>query len=97
MITVPNLEIFVANIKSAIKRARQSESNRKHNVTIRSRVRTFLKKADAAISSGDKEAAQVAFKHAQSEMAKACSKGVFAKNKGARDISRLNTRLKALA
>ncbi|MCE1919964.1 30S ribosomal protein S20, partial [Enterobacter ludwigii] len=51
----------MANIKSAKKRAIQSEKRRKHNASRRSMVRTFIKKVYAAIATGDKEAAQKAF------------------------------------
>ena len=87
----------MANIKSSIKRARQNTVLRQHNTTIRSRVRTFLKKTDALIKEGNKEEAAEAFKQAQTEMDKASQKGIFKKNKGARDISRLHKRLKGIA
>ncbi len=87
----------MANIKSAIKRARQAEIRRQHNVTIRSRVRTYMKKTDVAIEAGQKDEAQSAFKLAQSEMSRASAKGIFRNNKASRDISRLHGRLKAMA
>ena len=67
------------------------------NTARRSRVRTFLKKFDAAIAGGDVEAAKTAFLDAQSELMRAVSKGVFHKNTGARKVSRLHAQLKKLA
>ncbi len=86
----------MANIKSAIKRARQGVGLRKHNMAMRSRVRTFLKKVDVAITEGKKEEAAEFFKQAQSEVARAANKGIFKKNKASRDISRLSSRLKGM-
>ncbi|MGH6994048.1 MAG: 30S ribosomal protein S20, partial [Caulobacteraceae bacterium] len=63
----------------------------------RSRVRTFLRRFEEAAAGGDGEAAALAFKEAQSELMRAVGKGVVHKNAGARKVSRLNARLKALA
>ncbi|MDX1562124.1 MAG: 30S ribosomal protein S20 [Gammaproteobacteria bacterium] len=87
----------MANIQSARKRARQSETRRLHNVALRSRVRTSMKKVLKAISSGDKDAANASFKAAVPEIDKAVSKGLIQQNRGAKYKSRLNARIKAMA
>ncbi len=87
----------MANIKSAKKRAQLSEERRQHNVAMRSRVRTFIKKVNAAVEAGNKEEAQALFKTAQSEAAAAARKHLFKANKVSRDISRMNARIKAMA
>ncbi len=61
-----------------------------------SRLRTFIKKVETAIESGDKEAARAAFAEAQPELHRSVGKGVVHKNTAARKLSRLNTRIKAL-
>jgi len=87
----------MANSAQAAKRARQAESRRQHNVALRSDMRTAVKKVLAAIEAGDKEAANVAFRSAQSKLDGMARKGVIAKNKAARSKSRINARIKALA
>ncbi len=67
------------------------------NKSRRSRVRTFLRKVEEAISSGDKAAAEAAFKNAQPELHRAVNKGVFHQKTVARKLSRLSSRIKALA
>lgn len=85
----------MANIKSAKKRAIQSEKHRQRNASCRSMVRTFVKKVYAAIAAGDKGAAQNAFSVMQPIVDRQASKGVIHKNKAARHksnlISRINT------
>jgi small subunit ribosomal protein S20 len=87
----------VANIKSAKKRARQAEQNRLHNVALRSRMRTSMKKVLKAISSGDRNAATAEFRAAVPAIDKAASKGLIRKNRAASYKSRLNTRVKAMS
>jgi small subunit ribosomal protein S20 len=87
----------VANIKSAIKRARQNVKLRQHNASARSMYRTFIKNVLKAIETGDKEAARAAFLKAQSVVDKAASKNLLHKNKASRIKSRLNARVKAMA
>jgi small subunit ribosomal protein S20 len=87
----------VANSAGSRKRARQAEKRRQHNASLRSMVRTYVKKVAAAIDSGDKAAATEAFKVAQPIMDSSVNKGIFPKNKIARSKSRLNARIKALA
>ena len=87
----------MANIKSAKKRARQAEGRRQHNASRRSMMRTYMKKVIAAIASGDKEAAQAAYKTAVSVLDVAAGKGLIHANKAARHKSRYNAQIKAMA
>ncbi|GBR47810.1 30S ribosomal protein S20 [Neokomagataea thailandica] len=87
----------MANTASARKRIRQNEKRRVRNVARVSRMRTFIKKVESAIQSGDKSAASEAFRAAQPEMQRAAGKGVVAKNTISRKLSRLSARIKALA
>jgi small subunit ribosomal protein S20 len=87
----------VANIKSARKRARQAEKTRKHNMGLRSNMRTKIKNVVKACDAGDKAAAQTAYKDAVPVIDSMINKGIVNKNKAARHKSRLNKRVKALA
>jgi len=87
----------VANIKSAKKRARQGEDRRLHNVALRSRMRSAMKKVLKAIQAGDKTVANAEFRTAGSAIDKAASKGLIRKNRAAQYKSRLNSRLKAMS
>jgi len=87
----------VANIKSAIKRARQNIKLRQHNASARSMYRTFIKNVLKAVEAGDQEAARAAYAKAQPVIDKASDKGLLHKNKAARIKSRLNARVKAMA
>lgn len=87
----------MANNASAKKRIRQNEKNRARNVALRSRVRTFIKKTLKAIASGDKAAAQAAYKEAQPVIDSMVNKGILHKNTAARAKSRLNSNIKAMA
>jgi small subunit ribosomal protein S20 len=82
--------------RSAEKRLRQTEKRTVINRSRLSRVRTFVKKVETAIASGDKEAAQSAFRLAQPEMHRATTKGVLHKNTVARKLSRLAARINTL-
>jgi len=86
----------LANIKSAKKRAVQSEKRRKHNASRRSMMRTYLKKVNAAIEAGDKQAAEAALTAAQPILDRMATKGLIHKNKAARHKSRLTAQVKAL-
>ncbi|EDY87166.1 ribosomal protein S20 [gamma proteobacterium HTCC5015] len=86
----------MANTIQARKRARQAETRRQHNMALRSRMRTYLKKVQAAVSAGNKEAAQEAFKAAQPVVDGMVNKGLIHKNKAARHKSRMNASIKAL-
>ena len=82
--------------KSAEKRLRQTEKRTEINRARLSRVRTFVKKVETAIETGDKAAAQSALQLAQPELHRATTKGVLHKNTVARKLSRLATRINAL-
>lgn len=86
----------MANSAGSKKRARQAETRRQHNASLRSMTRTYLKKVVTAIASGDKEAAQTAYTNAVPALDKAVGKGIFHKNKVARHKSRLSAQIKAL-
>ena len=86
----------MANSPQAKKRARQNERRFDVNKARRSRIRTFLRKAEEAIAAGDQTAAAAAVKEAQPELMRGVTKGVFHKNTAARKMSRLVSRVKAL-
>jgi small subunit ribosomal protein S20 len=86
----------LANSVQAKKRARQNEKRRQHNASLRSMVRTYLKKVDAAIASGDKAVAQEAYRTSVPVIDRMADKGIIHKNKAARHKSRLNAKVKAL-
>lgn len=79
----------MANIKSAKKRVLVNQTKALRNKMIKSGVKTAVKKVDAAIAAGDKEAAKAALLNATSIIDKATSKGVYHKNNCARKVSRL--------
>ena len=87
----------MANSAQAEKRARQAEKRRQHNASQRSTFRTFVKKVVKAIESGDKAAAEAAYKAAVPEIDSASTKGIIHANKAARHKSRLNAHIKAMA
>ena len=82
--------------KSAEKRLRQTEKRTTVNGARLSRVRTYVKKVEVAIETGDKTAAQSAFQEAQPELHRATTKGVMHRNTVARKLSRLSARINAL-
>ncbi|MDX1588972.1 MAG: 30S ribosomal protein S20 [Oleiphilaceae bacterium] len=87
----------MANSPQAKKRAIQNEKRRKHNASLRSMARTYIKKVHTQIATGDHEAARSAFDKAAPIMDSMVNKGIFTKNKVARTKSRLNAKVKALA
>ena len=87
----------MANIKSARKRARQAEKTRKHNMGLRSKMRTMIKNVVVACDKGDKDAAAAAYKEAVPVIDSMINKGIVTKNKAARHKSRLNKRVRELA
>ncbi|HET6184940.1 MAG TPA: 30S ribosomal protein S20 [Acetobacteraceae bacterium] len=87
----------MANTASARKRIRQTRRRTLRNQARKSRMRTFVKKVEAAIAGGDKEAAGAALRAAQPEMQRAAGKGVIHANTVARKLSRLSARIKKLA
>lgn len=86
----------MANIKSAIKRARQNVKVREQNVSARSRFRTHVKNVIKAVAAGDKELATASYAKAQGVIDKAAAKGLIHKNKASRIKSRLNAKVKTL-
>lgn len=87
----------MANSPQSKKRARQAVKRRAHTASLRSMVRTYLKKVVAAIASGDSEAAKKAYAEAVPVIDRMADKGIIHKNKAARHKSRLNAQIKALA
>ena len=88
----------MANSPQARKRAKQNEKRRQHNASLRSMVRTYLKKVLAAIESGDVENAKAAYAAAVPVIDRVADKGgIMHKNKAARHKSRLNTKIKAMS
>ena len=87
----------MANTAQAKKRARQAEKHRLHNTSLRSTLRTHIKKVAKAIETKDKTAALAAYREATSVIDSTANKGLLHKNAAARHKSRLNTRLRALA
>ena len=86
----------MAKTKSARKNARQAERRKAVNVARESRVKTHVKKVEAAIASGNKQSAQDAFKAAQPVLMRGVGQKVVHKNMVARKLSRLSARIKAL-
>ncbi len=87
----------MANSRHATNRARQGERRRQHNATLRSRMRTFLKKVVNAIESGDRKAAESAYKEAVPLIDSSAGKNIIHANKAARHKSRLNARIRAMS
>ncbi|HTG37327.1 MULTISPECIES: 30S ribosomal protein S20 [unclassified Sphingomonas] len=87
----------MANTPQAKKRIRRNERRAEVNGARVSRIRTFVKKAELALASGDKAAATAAMAEVQPELARGVAKGVVHKNTAARKFSRLTKRLSALA
>lgn len=87
----------MANTPQSKKRARQNERRNEINKARRSRIRTYLRRVEEAIESGDKEAASLALVAAQPELMRGVTKGVYHKNTAARKMSRLSARVKTIA
>ncbi|MBX9454716.1 MAG: 30S ribosomal protein S20 [Rhizobium sp.] len=86
----------MANTTSAKKATRKIARRTAVNKNRRSRVRTFIRKVEEAIASGDKSAAEAALKAAQPELQRAATKGVMHRNTASRKVSRLANRVKTL-
>ncbi len=86
----------MANSPQAKKRARQAERRTEVNKARRSRIRTFLRRVEEAIASGNKDDAATALKTAQPELMRGVTKGVLHKNTASRKMSRLAARVKAI-
>lgn len=87
----------MANTPSAKKRVRQTERRQIVNTARKSRIKTFIRKVEEAIASGDAAAAKAALQSAQPEIMRGSTKGVLHANTAARKVSRLAHRVKALA
>lgn len=79
----------MANIKSAKKRILVIETKTLRNKTIKTKIKTLIKKVETAVAEGNKELAQERLTVAISEISKAASKGIYHKNNAARKVSRL--------
>ncbi len=86
----------MANTIQSKKRARQNQTRYEINKARRSRIRTFLRRVEEAIASGDKDAATTALRQAQPELMRGVTKGVYHQNTASRKMSRLSSRVKAL-
>lgn len=86
----------MANTPQARKRIRRNATRAEVNGARMSRIRTFLKKVESAIESGDKDAARSALAGAQPELARGVARGVLHKNTASRKMSRLSKRVAAL-
>ena len=86
----------MANTKSAKKAVRKIATRTAVNKNRRSRMRTYVRRVEAAIEAGDKEAAQEALKAAQPEVMRSATKGLMHKNTASRKVSRLAARVKAI-
>jgi len=96
--TFIKLEVYgLANIKSAKKRILVTATRTARNKSIRSAVKTSIKKVEAAIAANDKEAAQTALNAAISQISRAASKGVYHKNNAARKVSQLTKAVNKIA
>ena len=87
----------MANSAQARKRARQSVASRAHNASLRSTLRTAIKRVQKAILAGDKAAAQSVFQDSVATIDRIADKKIIHKNKAARHKSRLSAQIKALA
>jgi small subunit ribosomal protein S20 len=87
----------LANIKSAKKRILVAETKALRNKAIKSKVKTVIKKVDAAVAAGDKDLAKTSLLTAISEIDKATSKGVYHKNTASRKVSRLSIAVNSIA
>jgi small subunit ribosomal protein S20 len=86
----------VANIQSAKKRARQADKRREHNVALRSRTRTAMKRVLKAVGAGDKAGAQDGLKLAVPAIDRLATKRLIPKNRAAKYKSRLNGKVRAM-
>ncbi len=87
----------MANTSSAKKAVRKIERKTAINRSRRTEMRTYVRKVEEAITSGDAKAAEAAFNEAQPKVMRAAQKGILHKNTASRKVSRLAVRVKALA
>ena len=93
-----DLEVYgLANIKSAKKRVITSQVRAERNKAIKSRVKTYIKKVEAAVAAGDKATANEVLPVAIAEIEKAASKGIFHKNAAARKVSHITKAVNTMA
>lgn len=90
-------DILMANSAQARKRARQADKQRSHNASLRSTLRTAIKRVRQAIEAGDKVAAQGVFQQSVSVLDRIADKKIIHKNKASRTKSRLSAQIKALS
>lgn len=86
----------MANTKQAKKRIRQAEKHRQHNASLRSMLRTYIKKVVAAIGSGNQQTALASLQEATPIIDRMVNKGIIHKNKAARHKSRLTAHIKKM-
>jgi small subunit ribosomal protein S20 len=86
----------MANTPQSKKRVRQTARRTAVNKARRSRIRTFVRKVEEAIASGNQDAARAALREAQPEIMRGTSKGVLHRNTAGRKISRLNSRIRSM-
>ena len=86
----------MANTPQARKRIRRNERRAEINGNRLGRIRTFVKKVEAALAGGDKAAAEAALKAAQPELARGVARGVLHRNTASRKLSRLTKRIAAI-
>ena len=86
----------MANTKQAKKRVRQAEKHRQHNASMRSMLRTYIKKVATAIAAGDQNEAIASLRHATPVIDRMVNKGIIHKNKAARHKSRLTANIKKM-
>ncbi len=87
----------MANIKSAKKRVLVTQVRTERNKAIKSEVKTYIKKVEAAVAAGDKAAAEAQLKETTSKISKAANKGIYHKNNAARKVARLTKLVNAMA
>ena len=87
----------MANTPSAKKAIRKMARRTLVNRSRRSRIKTYVRKVEEAIASGDKTAAVAAFSIAEPELVRGAQKGIFHKNTAARKVSRLSKRIQAIS
>ena len=86
----------MANTKQAKKRVRQAEKHRQHNASLRSMLRSYVKKVLTSIASGNQKEAQASLQEATPVIDRMVNKGIIHKNKAARHKSRLTAHIKKL-
>ena len=87
----------MANIKSAIKKAKQDVARRQRNLSRKTALKTAVKKVLALVQTGDYQASLTSLRDAEAQLARACGKGLVHKNAVARKVSRLSKKVAALA